>query len=99
MPSIHKHARAESDLIEIWLYTYNRWGEVQADRYFNELDKGIRGLGRNPELGQRCDAIREGYRSLRIHRHVVYYTVTPSVIHIIRVLHERMDPDRHFAGR
>ena len=27
MPRIHKHARAESDLIEIWTYTYERGGE------------------------------------------------------------------------
>lgn len=55
MPRIHKQARAESDLIEIWLYTYDRWGEAQADRYFDELDEGIRQLGRIPELGRRCD--------------------------------------------
>ena len=97
MPRIHKHSRAESDLIEIWLYTHDRWGEAQADRYFDELDKGIRQLGRNPELGWRCDRIREGYRSIRINHHVVYYTVTPSVVHVIRVLHEQMDPDRHFG--
>jgi toxin ParE1/3/4 len=97
MPKIRKHARAESDLIEIWLHTYERWGETQAERYFDELEKGIRQLGLNLELGPRCDHIREGYRSLRINRHVVYYTRTPSVIHIIRVLHERMDPGGHFA--
>jgi toxin ParE1/3/4 len=99
MPRIRKSARAESDLIEIWLYTYERWGQAQAERYFDELGKGIKQLGVNPELGQRCDSIRKGYRSLRVNRHVVYYTATPSVIHIIRVLHERRDPGRHFADR
>jgi toxin ParE1/3/4 len=95
MLKILKHARAENDLIEIWIYSHERWGEVQAERYFDELEKGIKQLGRNPELGQRCDQIREGYRSLRINRHIVYYIVTPPAIHIIRVLHERMDPDRN----
>ena len=98
MRKIHKHACAETDLIEIWLYTFDRWGEAQAERYFDELDRGINQLGRYPKLGNLCDHIREGYRSLRINRHVVYYTATPSVVHIIRVLHERMDPDRHFVG-
>ena len=98
MPEIRKHARAETDLIEIWLYTYERWGEAQAEQYFRALENGISQLRRHPELGQRCDHIREGYRSLRINRHVVYYTLTPaSVVHIIRVLHERMDPGRHFS--
>ena len=58
MAKIRTQARAESDLIEIWLYSYERWGESQAERYFDELESGIKQLGRNPELGQRCDHIR-----------------------------------------
>ena len=84
MHKICKHARAESDLIETWLYTYEQWGEAQAERYFDDLEHGIRQLGRHPELGRPCDHIREGYRLLRINRHVVYYPVTSSVIHIVR---------------
>ena len=97
MLRIRKHGRAETDLVEIWLYTCNRWGEAQAERYFDELDRSINRLGQYSELGKQCDHIRQGYRLLRINRHVVYYTVTPSAVHIIRVLHERMEPDRHFA--
>ena len=48
MLKILKHARAENDLIEIWIYSHERWGEVQAERYFDELEKGIKQLGRNP---------------------------------------------------
>jgi len=97
MAKIRTQARAESDLIEIWLYSYERWGESQAERYFDELENGINQLARNPELGQRCDHIREGYRCLRINRHVVYYTynVKPAVVRIVRLLHERMDPGRN----
>jgi len=95
MHEIRKHALAESDLIGIWLHTYERWGEAQADEYFEQLDAGIRRLARHPELGKACGHVREGYRSFRINRHVVYYTVTLSIIHIIRVLHGRMDPDQH----
>ena len=32
MHKIRKHARAETDLIEIWLYTYEQWGEAEAER-------------------------------------------------------------------
>ena len=95
MYRIHKHALAESDITDIWLYTYERWGEEQADRYFGELDEGIKQLAYHPDLGKPCEHIREGYRSLLINRHVVYYTTTPSIIHIVRVLHARMDPDQH----
>ena len=97
MPRVRKQARAETDLIDIWLYTYEQWGEAQAEQYFDALENGINKLGRHPELGRRCDHIRQGYFSLRINRHVVYYTVTASTVHVIRVLHERMDPGRQFS--
>ena len=45
-------------------------------------------------------AIRSGKdtaQSESINRHVDYYTVAPSVVHVIRVLHERMEPGRHFS--
>ena len=99
MRRIRKRARAEQDLIEIWLYTCSRWGEAQAELYFDHLDEGIRRIRRDPELGRRCDWIREGYRSIQVNRHVVYYTVTPSVVNIVRVLHERMDPSPHFTDQ
>jgi plasmid stabilization system protein ParE len=46
-------------------------------------------------MGAKRDYVREGYRVLSINKHAVYYTVTPSAIHIIRVLHGQMDPGRH----
>jgi toxin ParE1/3/4 len=92
---VHKQERAENDLIDIWLYSFEQWGSDQADRYLDELDKGIRSLARNPEIGASRDYIREGYRVLFINSHAVYYIVTPSTILITRVLHSQMDPDRH----
>ncbi len=92
MRSIRKQAQAELDLVEIWLYTFERWNEEQADRYLDELGAGIAKLRRYPEMGARCDFIREGYRSLRINRHVAYYTVAKSEVTVVRVLHQRMSP-------
>jgi len=72
-----------------------RNGAHQADKYLDELDKNIALLAEHPEIGGKRNYVREGYRMLFINSHVVYYTVTPSAIHIIRVLHSRMDPERH----
>ena len=95
MLRVRKTARAEEDLVDIWVYSYREWGEEQAERYFDELEAGIGMLGGNPELGRRCDHIRDGYRALWVNRHVVYYTVARRTVRIVRVLHERMDPERH----
>ncbi|HET9107079.1 MAG TPA: type II toxin-antitoxin system RelE/ParE family toxin [Steroidobacteraceae bacterium] len=92
---IHVHGSAESDLIDIWQYSFEQWGAAQADKYLDELDSGIRKLAINPESGMRRDFVRDGYRVLFVGCHAVYYTVTPDTVHSIRVLHGRMDPDRH----
>ena len=95
MHKLHKQALAQQDLINIWLYTYETWGEAQADQYFDELDSGLKTLCRNPVIGKNRDSIRDGYRSFQINRHVVFYKVASSTIQIVRVLHERMDPERN----
>ena len=55
MRRIHKHALAESDLIEIWLYTFEEWDAAQADKDLDELDDGIQKLTDNPEIGAKRD--------------------------------------------
>ena len=44
MRKIHVHALAESDLIDIWQYSFGERGEIQADKYLDKLDNGIRKL-------------------------------------------------------
>ena len=96
MRKIQIRALAEDDLIAVWSYTFQQWGERQADKYLDELDHGIHALAENAELGAKRDYVREGYRVLFINRHAVYYTVTPATIHVVRVLHGLMDPEQHF---
>jgi toxin ParE1/3/4 len=93
--AIHKSALAELDLISIWEYSLGQWDAAQADKYLDELDKGISALADNPELGVTRDAVRAGYRALFINNHAIYYTIGQSAIVIVRVLHEGMDPGRH----
>lgn len=96
MLKIHKQSRAEEDLENIWLYSFETQGERQADKYHDELSKAMSSLVTNPNLGVSCDEIREGYRRLKVNHHVVYYKITPTILTVIRVLHERMEPTGHF---
>ena len=96
MRKIHLHTLAESDLLGIWQYSFEQWDEDQADKYVDELNKGIGLLAENSELGAKRDYVRDGYRVLFINRHAVYYTVTASTVHIVRVLHSQMDQVRNF---
>lgn len=83
--------RARSDLKGIWSYTFKKWGAQQADRYLQDIDTEIRSLLKFPEIGTPCDSARLGYRALHVHRHLVFYRITPAQIEIVRVLHDAMD--------
>lgn len=96
MRQVVKRPLAKKDFKQIWLYTFQTWGERQANLYLGELDQAIQALAADPERGKFRDHIRPGYRSIHVNRHIVYYTFTATLVRIVRVLHERMDPDRHF---
>lgn len=88
--------KARQDLVGIWLYTYETWGEEQADCYIYDLDNGFRTIASNPEKGRPCDDIREGYRKHSIGKHIIFYRLGKKGIEIVRILHQRMDTERHF---
>jgi toxin ParE1/3/4 len=71
MPEIRIRPRAQSDLKAIWRYSFQQWGERQADLYLKQLDDGIQSLRDFPEVGEPCDDIRAGYRKLQVSRHPV----------------------------
>jgi toxin ParE1/3/4 len=50
----------------------------------------------NPLIGRPGDEIRAGYRKLAAGSHTLFYRITvEGVIDVVRVLHQRMDVDRH----
>lgn len=87
---------AQIDLEQIWDYTCHRWGVEQADEYLRDLQRAIELAAVNPRIGQACEEIRPGYRKLAAGSHTPYCRVTPDgVVDVVRVLHQRMDVDRH----
>ena len=90
-----KDNAAEADLIGIWLYSFENWGEAQADRYLDLLELALGTLVKNPRAGKERHVLRPGYWSLRVEHHVVFYTFTDHELRIRRVLHEAMDPGSH----
>jgi toxin ParE1/3/4 len=87
--------RAQADIEEIWGYTAERWDEDQANHYVRLLRHGIEAIARDPRRGLPCDHIRPGYRKYPIGSHVVFFRVTEKMIEIVRILHQRMDFERH----
>ncbi len=88
--------RAKADLNEIWEYSLIQWGVEQAEKYVRELWSVIEAQA--SELNQSIDVgnVRPGYRKARSGSHVIFLKVTIEGIDVMRILHRKMDFDRHF---
>lgn len=86
--------RAEADLEDIWDYTQRRWSAAQAESYHADLVSIMELLAAGQREGRRCD-IREGYFKCPAGSHVIFYRLIGSNLDVIRILHQRMDVERH----
>ncbi len=95
MATLRFSRRAETDLLGIGDYTLRAWGESQAARYIDKLETCCQMLPGNPKLGRPRDDIRPGLRRLEHGKHVVFYRLLEhGGILVVRVLHQRMLPER-----
>ena len=84
--------KAVEDLSSIWNYTYDKWSETQADKYYEMLINFCQQLANKPMLGKSYDQITESLLGFRAGKHIIFYHVISKIeIEIIRILHERMD--------
>ena len=86
--------RAESDIEEIWLYTFKNWSTEQANRYHNVIVDAFEDLAAGRKTGRLVD-IREGYFKYPVGAHLVFYRFAETGLVVVRVLHQRMDVNRH----
>ena len=87
---------ARTDLEQIWDYSCERWDDDQAEEYVREIQRAIQRIVDNPMIGRACDEVRPGYRKHAVGSHSLYYrSVIGGVINVVRILHQRMDVDRH----
>ena len=87
--------RAQADLDEIWTYSAARWGEDRTERYIRDLWRTFERLAEDARIGRSCDEIRPGYFKCPAGSHVVFYRRDAGIVDVVRILHERMDFERH----
>ena len=89
--------RAEKDLSGIWRYTVDTWSREQADKYVTGLLGAMEEISKAPaSMGRTYEHVRTGYRKYLWGKHVIFYTILDDgCAFISRVLHEKMDFDRH----
>jgi toxin ParE1/3/4 len=88
--------RARADIRDIWNYTADRWGREQADIYLGLIEAAVDAIVNDPKLGRPSNDVRQGYRKHLAGSHVLFYRIRGGTILVGRILHQRMDPERHF---
>ena len=95
MKAVRLTPRAVADLDEIWTYGEERWGPAQAERYLRRFQAAFYSLAEDPRRGRACDEIRPGYAKFAAGSHTLFFRVVEGQVEIVRILHSRMDFDRH----
>ena len=88
MPPIVRTARADEDLIAIWL-NIAADNPTAADRVLDAIERRWRQAAEYPHSGIARDDIGPGIRHLIAGQYMTLYRVTDEAIEIIRVLHGR----------
>jgi toxin ParE1/3/4 len=68
---------------------------VPQPDYLAQFDRRFHALAELPNLGRSCDDIRPGYRRYSEGSHKIFHREAGGGIEIVRILHGRMDADRH----
>lgn len=90
--------RATDDFAAIYEYTLLNFGTPQANSYTDDLERTLRLLAESPLMGHECPEIADAVRRHDHQRHAIFYRVRPNDIFVIRILHQKMEPMRHFGA-
>lgn len=93
MLPIIRTARADEDLIEIWL-AIAKHNPQAADRVLDAIEKRWRILSEYPYSGMEREEIAPGIRHLVEGNYLTLYRVTAQGIEIVRVLYGRRHMDQ-----
>ncbi|MCK0162095.1 type II toxin-antitoxin system RelE/ParE family toxin [Allomuricauda sp. F6463D] len=92
MANVILRQKAIDDLNSIWDYTFEKWSEKQADKYYATVKMACNGIGDNPDIGTEYYGINKNLLGLKSGKHIIFYQqMSNDRIEIIRILHERMD--------
>ncbi len=88
---------AENDIASIVRDSIASFGDAQTTTYMAAIEEALTMLAAHPDMGARFthDRSRRTYRRYRCGSHIVYYRKREADIFIVRLLHERMLPEKH----
>lgn len=87
--------QADVDLVQIYQYLTEK-NLAAAESFAQEIDRKFRNLSDFPLIGRDRSSLSSGVRSVVAYPYVIFYTIAPDKILILRVLHGRRDIDAEF---
>jgi toxin ParE1/3/4 len=87
---------AAEDFERIFEYTLLNFGVKQADDYTVSMHNALLAITEQPLMGHECPEIAKELRRYNHHKHAIFYKKQPYGIYILRILHQQMEPLRHF---
>ena len=86
---------AKADLRSIRRYSLRTWGPERTSEYMAALRDTMKGLVRDTVISRERDDLRAGLRMATSGRHCIFFQVGETRVIVVRVLHDRMDYQRH----
>lgn len=96
MPRILKRPEAESDLDELWWYIAQD-NPQNADRFLDHIHGKIMDLAAFPKMGMNRNDLMGGLRCHPVGNYLIFYFPLTDGVDVVRVLHGRMEVERHFS--
>lgn len=90
--------RCESDLTQIFEYGIEQFGLKQSKEYLLALHKLFLSLADHNYVGMHANDLFPGLRKIGYKSHMIFIIITDQGIHVLRVLHQSMDYQRHISG-
>lgn len=86
--------RAEADIDEIVAYAKTEYGERQAKRYVEEIQRQVAFAAEFPGTGSEAVGLPAEYRKVRSGLHRLIYRHTEHELIVVRIIHASQDvPD------
>jgi toxin ParE1/3/4 len=95
MPRIIRAPAAEADAAEIWAYIAEDDAQA-ADRLLDRLDRMLRIISTQPQLGKAVDELVPNLRFVPVGNYLIFYRPLEDGIEIVRMLHGARDITAEF---
>ena len=94
MKEIRLSPAAQRDLDGIWDYSEEKWGSQKAQQYIEAIQGTLISIANGKRI-TRPVSVREGYFKCAVGSHIVFYRTDDALLDVVRILHQRMDVERH----